>query len=101
MQEKRSENSADEALLLQAELWKLTAPREYDAGVLRNWLVMPEGGNNFLKGTFEHMPFIEDQSLDLVTVSARNCDSFTAWIAEKFIPWAVRVGIIKRVCIIT
>ncbi|KAK3638735.1 hypothetical protein LTR56_012842 [Elasticomyces elasticus] len=95
IREKLSDYNA--ALLQQAEIAKLTQPREYDRRLLQDWLARKDGGDNFLLGA-EDRPWLESESGDLVALSNKGHDSFTHWIGEKLVPLAADWKLIQQAC---
>lgn len=85
----------DAALLQQAEMAKLSRPRRYNLGLLRDWLARAEGGNNFL-GPDEDRPWLDGEESDLVAVSTDGHDSLTHWIEERVVPLAYNYGLLRK-----
>ena len=86
----------DRALLRHAKINKLAEPRSYDLEVLREWLKREDGGKNFLSGV-ERLPWLENETRDLVALSESQRAPLADWSAEKLVPWIFSKGIQKKV----
>lgn len=78
--------SADDALVLLAQVNKLDKANDRDLDILRKWLVLA-GGNGFPYG-IEAKAYDDSATSDLVAVSTRcpKGDSFTRWLADTAVP---------------
>lgn len=69
---------------------------------LREWLARKKGGDNFLVSV-EELPWLADESKDLLAVTREPFDAFTGWVAESVIPWLTKgrqkVPLIKKVAL--
>ncbi|KAL0254265.1 hypothetical protein SLS55_009739 [Diplodia seriata] len=80
------------ALLRQAEINRLSRPRDYNLELLRDWLGRADGGNNFLKGV-EELPWHPKETDDLVALSGTDDPPFMRWTAEKLVPFMFHSGL--------
>lgn len=79
---------ADDALLQQAKILQLRDANKSDLNIIKNWILRPDGGNNFFRGR-ERAPWEEGNAEDLVSLDGwlDGRDHFTLWIKDKIVPW--------------
>ncbi|KAL1626905.1 hypothetical protein SLS54_002443 [Diplodia seriata] len=80
------------AFLRQAEINRLSRPRDYNLELLRDWLGRADGGGNFLKGV-EELPWHPKETDDLVALSGTDDPPFMRWTAEKLVPFMFHSGL--------
>jgi hypothetical protein len=78
----------DDALLQQVTLSALPEPTPYSLRTLRHWLEAKHLGNLALIGEDQKIWSSDSQVTDLIVIRGYpEMDSFSKWIAEKFLVW--------------
>ena len=79
-----TKNLPDNALSQYANVSALHPPRKHDYTNLQLWIWSgDEKLNPTFLNSYEQQPYVDDDIVDLISISGREFDPFTTFVAEK------------------